>query len=157
MSQAWSGISLAFGGATGDVTQLFPTWMGVGVAHTPGAPAAPGAQVRQPRQGKLESIQVQTDGTNGGTIEIWDVNGEDAGLDMSSDSTPLISDTILTGLVTRGLAKLIYAQNFTSTAGAATPSAPFRAFSRGLAARFIGAAGACSLNLVVEGGAWYRQ
>lgn len=150
--QAWSGISLGFVASNGNVTQLYPTWMAAGVAL---ATASNGDDIRKPTGGKLEFVQVQTDDTNGGIIEIWDVNGEMAGADVSSAA--VITNTQLLALITLGKAKLIYSQNFTSTAGAATPAAADRIFSFGLAGRFVGSAGACKLNLVVSGGAYYTQ
>jgi hypothetical protein len=147
--QAWSGNSLTFGTATGDLTQLFPTWMATGVAK---ASAVNGDLIRKPTGGVLDFIQIQTDGTNGGIIEIWDINGEMIGANVSSATA--ITNAQLVLLQAQGKAKLLYSQNFTATAGAATPAAAGRVFSFGLAARFVAAAGACSLNLNVNGGAY---
>jgi hypothetical protein len=144
--EAWSGISLGFVAAAGNVTQLYPTWAPAGVDP---ATATNGQQIRQPIEGVLYSLQVETDGTNGGVIEIWDVNGANAGADVSSATT--ITDAELDSLAALGLAKLIYSQNFAAS-GLTPPSAGPRAFQRGLAARFVGAAGLCKLNLVVNGG-----
>lgn len=152
--EAWSGITLGAVAATGNLKQLFPTWALTGDVAL-GA-RTPGQKIRRPMQGTLHSIQVRTDGTNGGYIEIWDVNGEDAGVDVSTpaitSTTPAITNAQLVALQARGLAKLIYRQDFVANAGAATPSAPPRSFLHGLAARFVGAAGNCELNLVVEHG-----
>jgi hypothetical protein len=145
-------MSLGFVAAAGNLTQLFPPWMPTGVNSTT---AVNGDLLRKPTGGKLGSIQIATDNTNGGTIEIWDLNGEMAGVNVSSATT--ITNAQLTALQALGKAKLLYSQNFTSTAGAATPAAVNRIFSMGLAARFVGSAGACSLNLVVQGGAYLTQ
>jgi hypothetical protein len=150
--EAWSGIQLTAVAAAGDLQQIFPTWTPNG--QTSLQNRTPGQTVRRPTQGTLHSIQIRTDGANGGTIEIWDVSGEDIPVDVSTPSTPTFTNAQLTALQARGLAKLIYAQDFVANSGAATPSAPPRSFLRGLAARFIngGPAGTCQLNLVVEGG-----
>lgn len=145
--EAWSGISLSAVTATGNLKQLYPTWVSAGVA--PGS-ATTGQQIRTPCDGQLLSIQIKTDGTNGGVIEIWDVNGHDGGADVSSSD--VITDTQLDALAALGLAKLIYSQNFDGSATTPPPGHGPRSFSRGLAARMVGSAGACELNLVVNGG-----
>lgn len=145
--ESWSGVPLAFAGASaGNLTQLYPTWAPAG---EPKATAVNGDQIRGPIEGTLYSIQVESDGTNGGVIEIWDVNGADADADVSS--LKVITDAELQTLITRGLAKLIYSQNFLGS-GITPPSAGPRSFQRGLAGRFVGTAGNCKLNLVVNGG-----
>jgi len=146
--EAWSGISLGFVAAAGNLTQLYPTWVSNGDVAT--GPRSPGQKIRSPMQGTLHSVQVRTDGANGGNIEIWDINGGDGGIDVSTATT--ITNAQLVALQNRGLAKLIYRQDFTAGFGAATPSAPPRSFLHGLAARFVGGAGTVELNLVVEGG-----
>lgn len=144
--EGWSGISLSAVTSTGNLTQLYPTWAPTGIAK---ASATNGQQIKTPCEGILHQVQVKTDGTNGGTIEIWDLNGDDAGADVSSATT--VTNAQLTTLQSMGLAKLIYSQNFQ-----AAPTTPFgtgfRPFQRGLAARFVAASGSCDLNLVVGGG-----
>lgn len=142
-------IPLTFVSATGNLTQIYPAWAAAGTA--PGS-AVLGDQIRQPIEGQLFSLQIQTDGSNAGTIEIWDINGADVGADVSSGTT--ITNTQKNTAVTAGIAKLIYTQNFI-----ASPETPFnmgyKSFQKGLAARFVGAAGACTLNLTVDGGYRY--
>lgn len=144
--QAWSGIQINAGTATGDLIQLYPPICPAGVDP---ATATNGQLIREPCEGKLYSCQVQTDGANGGIIEIWDVNGMDAGINVSSLTA--ITDTQLDALVTRGLASLIYSQNLIAD-GSTPPNAGARYFNKGMAARFIANTGNCKLNLVVEGG-----
>jgi len=150
--EAWSGIQLNAVASTGLITQIFPTWAPNG--QTTLANRTPGQTVRVPRQGTLYSIQIQTDSVNGGTIEFYDLSGDDIPVDVSTIPNPTITNAQLTTLISRGLAKLIYAQDFVANSGAATPSAPPRPFLRGLAARFVnsGPTGYCKLNLVVTGG-----
>ena len=150
----WSGLQLnAVEDDTGNLTQLFPSWAKVGV--NPWAPYTVGALVRRPIDGFLDSVQVETDQTNGGVIEIWDISGHDAGLDESSTATPINNATRLS-LESQGLAKLLYRQNFTGTSGATIPTTVRRMFARGLAARYIlgttPSAEYCKLNLAVVKG-----
>lgn len=150
--QAWSGISLtAVDATTGDLTQVYPTWMAAGIDK---ATAVNGQKIRKPTGGIINSIQIETDGTNGGTIQIWDINGEMIGANVSSATA--ITAAQLTSLIALGKAKLLYEMNFTSTVGAVTPAAVDRVFSYGIAARFsnAGVTGACKLNLTVNGGAY---
>lgn len=132
--------------STGSLKQCYPDWVPLGVA-----PGAAGERLK-PCQGILLSAQVKTDGVNAGTIEIWDVSGEDAGADVSSATA--ITNAQLTAIqnrVKKGLAKLLYTQNFPADGGAEKIALSPRAFSRGLAARYVGS-GACTLVLQVEGG-----
>lgn len=148
---AWSGLSLAFGNASGDLTQLYPAVCPTG---TDPSSAVSGNLIREPCECKLMSIQVQTDGSNGGVIEIWDVNGGDGGVNVSSAAT--ITDAQLDALAARGLASLLYSQNVLADGSTPTAAGP-RYANKGLAARFVAAAGSCKLNLVVEGGYRLRQ
>lgn len=150
--EAWSGIQLSAVTATGVVTQIFPTWAPNGATSL--VNRTPGSTVRVPRQGTLYSVQIRTDSANGGLIELYDASGDDIPVDVSTTANPTITNAQLNTLITRGLAKLIYAQDFVANSGAATPSAPPRPFLRGLMGRFVnsGPTGFCQLNLVVTGG-----
>jgi hypothetical protein len=142
-------VDLAFVASNGNLTQLYPAWCSAGINP---ATATNGQLIRQAIEGILYNVQVQTDLTNAGIIEIWDINGADAKADVSSAT--VITDAQKNTLVTAGQAKLVYSQNFI-----ASPETPFnaypRSFQHGLAARFVGAAGSIKLNLVVAGG--YRK
>jgi hypothetical protein len=142
---AWAGITVGFAAADGNLKQLFPTTAPTGTAK---ATATPGQWVRQPCEGELMGLQVQTDGTNGGIVEIWDVNGEDGGADVSA---AVITDAELQTAITNGKAKLLYSQNVVGS-GVTPPNPGYFRFVRGLAARFVGAAGEVKLNLNVNGG-----
>jgi hypothetical protein len=146
MGQSWVQSVSSVTDNTGNLKQIYPDWAPTGANP---ASATNGQWIRKPCEGELNSLQVKTDGVNGGTIEIWDVNGIDAGADVSSGTA--ITAAQLAALVTRGLAKLMYSQNFI-----ASPETPFNvapcSFQRGIAARFISAAGSCTLNLKVAGG-----
>ncbi len=144
--ESWAGISLSFVAANGNLKQLYPTWCPVGVV--PSA-ATNGQQLRGPVEGAIVSLQVETDGTNGGIIQLWDLNGADVGADVSS--LDVVTDAQLIALQALGRAKLMYEQNFTAS-GITPPTTGPRSFQHGLAARFVGSAGACSLNLSVRGG-----
>lgn len=144
--EGWSGIALTAVTSTGNLTQVYPTTCTAGIAK---ASATNGQLIRGPTEGILYQVQIETDGTNGGTIELWDANGDDAGADVSSAAT--VTNAQLVTLQSMNVAKLIYRQNFQ-----AAPTTPFgigsRAFQRGLLARFVASAGTCYLNMSVQGG-----
>lgn len=148
--EAWGGIELDEVATAGDLEQLYPNWVTPGVNK---ATAVHGDQIRQPLGGQVLSVQVQTDGTSGGVIELWDFNGQDAGADVSS--AVVITNAQLTTAIAQGNAKLMWRQDFSADAGARTASARVMPFVHGLAARYTddGTPGAkCYLNLVVDGG-----
>lgn len=132
--------------AAANVTQLYPIYAPVGVA--PGS-ATNGQLIRMPTEGVLHSVQVETDGTNGGTIQIYDINGIEAGADVSSSDQ--ITNTQLTAMLADGRARLIYEQNFIGS-GITPVGTGARSFQKGLAARAVGSTGSCKLNLSVGGG-----
>lgn len=145
-SDAWI-VTLSAVASNGDLTQLFPTWCAAGVNP---ATATVGQEIRRAVDGQLKAAQVKTDNTNAGYVEIWDLNGADVGADVSSATT--VTNAQLVALQALGRAKLIWNQNFTATSGATTPNSWGKDFMHGLAARFVGGAGSCTLNVdVVKG------
>ncbi len=137
--------------ATGNVTQLYPAFVSAGVAK---AGSSNGQLIRRPLQGAMHSVQIEPNGSDGGLIEIWDIDGGDVGADVSSAT--VITNTELGTLITAGKAKKIWEQQFAGTVGSGPVNASgiFRAFMHGLAARFSnsGPTGACTLNMVCSGG-----
>ncbi len=137
--------------ATGDLTQLYPVTCTAGVAK---AASTNGQLLRRPREGSLASIQVQPNGTDGGTIEIYDIDGAPWGADVSSATA--ITNAQLVVALAAGKAKLIWSQDFTGTVGSGPVNASGmpRQFMKGLAARFSNTTptGTCNLDLVVAGG-----
>ena len=146
--EGWAGVTVTAVSSTGNLKQLYPNYVSAGVDP---AAATNGQQIRQPCEGIMYSLQVETDLTHGGTIEIWDLNGADGGADVSSGTT--ITNAQLLVAQSKGLAKLVYRQNFLAT-GITPPTSTPLAFQRGLAARFVegGPAGECYLNMKVVGG-----
>lgn len=147
---AWV-ITLTAVAATGNVQQLYPVWASAGTAK---GSAVAGDLIRSPHNGALHAFSVQPDGANAGTLELYDIDGNDAGADVSS--LDVITDAQLDALVARKKAKLIYQQTIPASAGANIVSPPgiYIAFMRGLAARFqnAGVAGTCVLSARVTGG-----
>lgn len=143
---AWAGIQVGFVGATGNLKQLYPTTAPVGTAK---ATATPGQWVREPCEGELTGLQIMTDDTNGGVVELWDVAGDDGGADVSTSD--VITNAQLTTAINKGQARLLYSQNVVGT-GVTPPNPSYFKFMRGLACRFVGAAGYVKLNLNVNGG-----
>lgn len=134
----------------GVLTQLYPDSAAAGIDP---ATATPSQQVRHPCEGTLIALQVKTDGTNGGTLQVYDINGWETGDDVSS-ATAITNAHLVTALAD-GRAKIIFEQNFAGSGLTPfTPIGPAR-FMKGLAARFVGSAGAIEVNLTVQGG--YRS
>ena len=65
---SWVVALTAANATTGSIVQLFPTWAPTGV--DPFSSHAAGSQIRRPVEGILENVQIQSDGTNGGVIEV---------------------------------------------------------------------------------------
>jgi hypothetical protein len=101
-------------------------------------------------EGQLISLQVASDGTNGGILELYDISGHELGIDVSTGTA--ITDDELDTAIANGTAREILVQNFAGSG--LTPWAPVgpAAFMKGLAARAVGVTGTCTLNLVVHGG-----
>ena len=102
-----------------------------------------------PCEGQLISLQVATDGTNALILELYDISGLEIDVDVSSLTA--ITDSQLDAAVTAGKAKLIFIQNVAGSG--LTPFAPVgpARIMKGLAARAVGSAGTCTLNMVVQG------
>lgn len=147
-TEAWV-CSVSGVAANGNAKQLYPAFAAAGVAKSG---STLGQLLRGPIQGALHSIQVRSDGANAGVIEIYDINGEEWGADVSSGTT--ITDAQLDAAIAAGQAKLLFIQDVPTTSGTGVVTAPgiYRTFLKGLAARFVAAAGSCTVNLVVSGG-----
>lgn len=150
-TDAWVVPLTGVADTTGVVTQCYPAWVSAGVDP---ASATNGQLIRRPMQGAMHSLQVETDGSHGGTVQLYDITGLQYGTDVSSGTA--ITAAVVNAAITAGTAKLIFEQNFAGTAGSGTVNAPgiYRSFMKGLAARFIvdGGTGTCKLNMVVSGG-----
>ena len=140
--------SLPIAGAAADVNQLYPDYVPAGVA--PNAAYAIGQQLRRSMEGTIITLSVESDGTNAGILELYDVAGLEIGADTSSLTA--ITDAQLTAALAAGTAKLLHEQRF--AASGLTPwtaQGPAR-FMKGLAARVVGAAGTCKINLTTQYG-----
>lgn len=142
-------VTLTAVASNGDITQLYPANATAGVDP---ASAVIGDQIRRPTEGMLQSVQLKTDGTNGGVIEIWDVSGHDGGINVSSAAT--LTDTQVSALISAGKARILASQNFAGDASTPAINIGPRQFIHGLAARFSnsGPTGTLTLNLAVRGG-----
>lgn len=150
MSDSWN-IDLTAVAATGNCTQLYPDWMSAG--EDPFSAHDAGDEIRQPTAGRITSIKVASDGTNGGFIELWDMNGLLEGIDVSS--AIVITNTQLTAAINAGRARRIWEAQVSSASGADAPGNTLMPFSKGLVARFSnsGPTGACTIILNIDGGA----
>lgn len=151
--EGWGRVQLSAANAsTGDVTQLYPQWIqySPGVTTGDALPIAPGGLLRRPSGGRIGQIAIETDGTNGGIIQIFDISGLDAGADVSSAT--VITSTQLGVLIADGRAKQIFEQNIAAAPGATIVWTWTQGFLRGLGARFVAASGVCYVNVIGEGG-----
>lgn len=149
----WADLSVtAVADTTGALTQLYPA------SCTAGTGALTlGNLIRMPCEGTMVSLQVEPDGTNGGEIEIWDINGADCGADV--DTATAITAAQLAAALALGKARIIYSQKFSGSSGSRLAIAHGVPFMHGLAARYInqGPVGTCQLNLTVDGGFCKKQ
>lgn len=138
---------------TGNAVQLFPAWVPAGVTK---AGSTNGQLIRRAMQGAVHSIQIEPDGTNGGTIQLYDMDASLDGADVSSGTTVTNAQIVAALAATPPRAKLIFEQTFAGTVGSGFVNAPgvFRGFMKGLVGRFGngGPTGQCTVNLVVDGG-----
>lgn len=132
--------------ANGNLTQLYPDSCTAGSGAT-----TSGTLKRSPCEGVLVNAQVEPDGTNGGEIQLWDVNGADIGANV--DTTNVITDAQLNTLIAAGKARAIYGQKFSGSSGSRLAIAYGVTIMHGIAARYVNtpAAGTLELNLVVGG------
>ena len=151
MPQAWSPITvLKVDDNTKDLTALFPPEC---TAETP-AGTTQGSLRRRQTQGTLYRVEVYTSDAAGGVIEIWDLDGVWEGATNNTSTGTAITNAFKTAKASQGEAKLIWTQNFKGDA--ASRAAIFTGnatFMRGLAARYINAAGtSVTLSIVADGG-----
>ena len=134
--------------SNGNLTQLYPPSFAAGTGQT----GVGGVVFRKPAEGTLVNLQVDPDGVNGGTIELYDINGADAGADVNTGTA--ITAAQLATLLAAGKARQMYANDFSGSSGARISIAFGVPFMHGLAARYInvGPVGTVSLVLNVDGG-----
>ena len=153
MTTPWSGLEVdAVTDDTGNLIQLYPA------SCSPGSGSGlKGSQIRKPQAGITTSMQIQTDGINGGVLELWDVNGADAGADV--DTLNVITAAQLNSLVARGMARILWSQNLTGSFAEPMRSANPVNFSHGIAARFVNQAGVGKvfINIFADGGFCYTD
>jgi hypothetical protein len=158
--EGYGKISLNAVTSTGNLTQVYPSWnryindKGANVTVGDAIPIAAGGLLLRPEGGRIGQVSVETDGTDGGTIQLYDISGLDVGADVSSATT--ITNTQLTTGISAGKAKLLWEQNFAAAAGATIVYDWSAGFMRGIAARFVGTAGTCAISLKAEGGFSWR-
>jgi hypothetical protein len=159
--QSWGGITLlntstevspANTTPTGPLTQLYPGFLQSGSA-------IPGFNDtrRRPTDGCLHRFEINPQGAIGGTLELWDISGEQAG---ASDVNSLTSITpaYLATQVANKKAKLLWTITFDGDDSATNKILGTKLFfAYGLAARWsnpIEVAGSASvtINAIVDGG-----
>ncbi len=142
-------VTLSAVGTTGNATQIFYDTMTAGQAIS----NTPGRQYREAMHGVLHALEVEPDGSDGGTLQIWDLNGRDGGADVNLGS--VVTNAQIAAAIAAGKGRLIYEQKFTGTTGTTVRSVRGAAmpFQHGLVARFsMGTpAGSCKLDLMTSG------
>lgn len=134
---------------TGVGTQIYYPTCTPGVAPS----SSPGTQYREPIHGVLHSLEIEPDGSNGGELEVWDMNGRDGGADVNTAA--VVTNAQIAAAIAAGKARLMYSQKFTGATGAVVRTVRGSAmpFQHGLVARFknVGGTGTISLNLMTSG------
>lgn len=145
--KSWSPLVMTAVASNGNLTQLYDPAGTAGSGLT-----TAGVEVRKPIEGIIYWLDVMPDGSNGGTIEIWDLNGADGGADVNTAT--VITDAQRATAVTLGKASLLWTQIFTGSSGARLAQQRPITFMHGLAARFYnsGPTGVCTLTVAVDGG-----
>lgn len=140
-------VSLNAVTSTGNLKQVYSPFCTAGAGT-----GASGSQKRRPVEGSLFLAEVQTDGVNGGTIEVFDINGALDGADV--DTSDVITNAQLTAAIAAGRAVKMYTQQFAGSGTARLAINRGTRFSKGLALRFwnSGPTGSCTVNIQWEGG-----
>lgn len=156
MSASWGVITIAAVGAGGVATQLFPQYLPATVSTAVWPPATAG-EVRRPTAGKTENIFTDTDGTNGGVVELWDVAGQISGVTNNVNDQVFLTDAYLTAN-----GRKLY--EFRVVGNADMPYDLLMAidhleFSNGLAMRFLANAGTIKVTPMCELGymQWFQH
>jgi len=141
-------LALATVAATGNITQCYPAFCTAGAGA-----GTQGELVRRPTEGTINSLTVVGDGSNAGTLELWDASGVDAGADV--DTLAVVTNAQMATLVAAGKAKLIASVLIAGTDqltvfNAGSAGAPCM---KGLCARFsnAGPTGAATININATG------
>lgn len=139
--------ALTFVGATGNLTQVYFPGCTAGAGT-----GASGSQKRMPAGGTIFNAEVQPDGTNGGTIELWDIDGNDGGANVDTGTTITNAQKNVAAALSPPMARLIYTQSFAGSGTTRLAINKGTRFNWGLAVRFVAAAGTCNVNFDVEQG-----
>lgn len=170
MSSYWGAQDVNAVASNGVATQLFPqagsiqgTMANTDTTNGGTYPPTPlGGLVRRPCQGRLAKLEITGDGTNPGTIEVWDVKGTDRGATVAQDGVNganvnngvTIANAYLTAngrLIAKKLVQGSAGTSFTEIFEAIP-------FNDGIAVRFwnSGPTGKVSVAAFVEGGFMLR-
>jgi hypothetical protein len=111
-----------------------------------------GTEKRRPKGGALVTVQVETDGVDGGMIELFDCDGEELGADVNT--LDVITNAQITAGIAAGSVRKMYEQSFVGSSGARLNIAPGTPFMKGLALRFSnsGPTGTMKATIVSDGG-----
>jgi len=145
---SWGERTLSGVAANGVVTQLFPTTI-VTTVSTATYPPSGGGLVKRAVNGRIDHITIESDGVNGGYVEIWDVTGLDRGASNNANDSVSLTDAYVDAN-----GKLLATVMIKPAAGAGHPfgsSLGAIPFDKGLAMRYVGS-GVVNVAPVIEGG-----
>jgi len=134
-------ITLTGVAADGDGTQLYPAWCSAGVA------AGAAGDKRRPVDGMVAELHILGDGTNAGTLQLYDMNGDDEGAEVSS-AAAVTNAQIVAGLAA-GRARLIADIDIAGSDKIVT-NLKNTTIMKGLVGRFVGS-GSCTLTIQSSG------
>ena len=146
MTTSWT-TTLTGVAANGNVTQLYPDFCTAGAGA-----GTQGEQVRRPAGGTISNIMVSGDGTNSGTLELYDITGISEGADVDTAATitnaQLVAALAKSPPTARKIADVPIAG--TDHVPIWRPGGTAPTVQQGLAGRFV-SSGDCTLNIVATG------
>lgn len=151
--QPWSPISVTNTTATGDLTQMFPSFVAAGTGSS-----AAGTERRSCTEGVLYRCDIDPSDAVGGYFELWDVCGVPYGATNNIDTGTTLTNAFLVAEQDANRARMIWRTSFKGDSGLTTKTFATRVtFNRGLAGRYVNivdAAGSkgVTVNIVAEGG-----
>jgi hypothetical protein len=151
--QPWGPNTLDNVTATGDLKQLFPSFVTAGSGST-----AMGTLRRKSTEGVLYRIDIDPSDAVGGYFELWDLAGRPYGASNNIDTGTVLTDAYLLAEQTAGRARLIWRVDFKGDPGLANKTFATRVpFTFGLVGRYVNPFDAVGtkeiyVNIVAEGG-----
>lgn len=151
--QAWGQVVLTNVATGGNLTQFYPDFVPAGTGGT-----ATGTSRRTPTEGVLQRIEINPSGAVGGTFELWDICGLNAGVSDNVDTGSVLTTGFLAAKKARNEAKLLWKIDFKGDSGLTNKILGSRiVFTYGLAGRYLNDTDAVGtkemqVNIIAGGG-----